>query len=237
LNKKYVMKTIGLIGGMSWESSAIYYQIINKKVKEIMGGVHSCKSLMYSVNFADIAALQHAGEWDKLADIMVQAAQSLQKGGADMIVLCTNTMHKLADNIVQNTTIPFLHIADATAGEIKKHHLNTIGLLGTKFTMEQDFLKKIFLDKHGIQTIIPTQKNRDIIHQIIYDELVKGIINETSKKEYLKIIDELTLAGAQGVILGCTEIGLLISQQDTTAVLFDSTLLHAEKAVEMALLS
>jgi aspartate racemase len=229
------MKTIGLIGGMSWESSAIYYQITNKKVKEILGDVHSCKSLMYSVDFADIATLQHAGEWEKLGQIMIHAAQTLQKSGADIIVLCTNTMHKLADDIEQNITIPFLHIADATAQEIKKHQFTKVGLLGTKFTMEQDFLKKRFENNHGIQTIVPDQKDRDIVHQIIYEELVKGKINESSKKEYVRIVNELTIAGAQAIILGCTEIGLLLSEKDTDAILFDTTVLHAQQAVTLAL--
>jgi len=229
------MKTIGLIGGMSWESSDSYYQIINRQVKEKLGGVHSCRSLMYSVEFGEIADLQHRGEWDKLTNMMVEAAQSLERGGADFIVLCTNTMHKMADSIEKNTSIPFLHIADATAIEIKKHQFTKVGLLGTKFTMEQDFMKNRFAEKHNIETIIPNQQARDRIHFIIYEELVKGILKESSRKEYLEIIQDLTDKGAQGIILGCTEIGLLVMPKDTSAVLFDTTLIHATQAVEFAL--
>jgi len=229
------MKTIGLIGGMSWESSDIYYQIINRKVNEILGGVHSCQSLMYSVDFQEISDLLHREDWDSLTIKMVEAAQSLEKGGADFIVLCTNTLHKLADKIEQNTTIPFFHIADATAIEIRNHQFTKVGLLGTKFTMEQDFLKKRFAEKHNIETIIPDQQARDRIHSVIFDELVKGILNESSRKGFLDIIKELSDNGAQGIILGCTEIGLLISPKDTDAVLFDTTLIHAMQAVEFAL--
>ena len=231
------MKTIGLIGGMSWESSDVYYQIFNRKTKAALGGVHSCKCLMYSVDFGEIAALQHQGDWDKLAEIMIDAAQRLERGGADFIVLCTNTMHKLTAEIEQNTSIPFLHIADATAIEIKKMGMKKVGLLGTKFTMEQDFLKSRFLEKHQIQTIIPNQSDRDIVHTIIYDELVKGIITEKSRAAYLAIVQNLVTEGAEGIILGCTEIGLLITSQHTDIQLFDTTLLHAEQAVEMALAS
>ena len=229
------MKTIGLIGGMSWESSDSYYQIINRQVKEKLGGAHSCRSLMVSVDFQEIADLQHSGDWDKLTLMMVEAAQSLEKGGAGFIVLCTNTMHKMADSIEQNTTIPFLHIADATAIEIKKHQFNKVALLGTKFTMEQDFLKKRFAEKHNIETIIPNQQSRDRIHSIIYQELVKGVLKDNSRKEFLEIIKVLSNDGAQGIILGCTEIGLLVTPKDTDAVLFDTTLIHATQAVEFAL--
>lgn len=229
------MKTIGLIGGMSWESSDIYYQLINRRVKEMLDGSHSCRSLMYSVDFQEIADLQHSGDWEKLSEIMVEAAKSLEKGGADFIVLCTNTMHKLADSIEQNITIPFLHIADATAIEIKKHQFTKVGLLGTKFTMEQDFLKKRFAEKHNIETLIPDQQARNRIHSVIYEELVKGIINERSRQEFIEIINDLSVKGAQGIILGCTEIGLLVRPQDTLAVLFDTTLIHAAQAVEFAL--
>jgi len=231
------MKTIGLIGGMSWESSDSYYQIINRQVKEKLGGVHSCRSLMYSVDFQEIADLQHSGDWDKLTQMMVEAAQSLEKGGADFIVLCTNTMHKMAESIEQNTTIPFLHIADATAIEIKKHHFSKVALLGTKFTMEQDFLKKRFAETHNIETIIPDQQARNRIHSIIYEELVKGVLKEDSRKEFLEIINDLSDKGAQGIILGCTEIGILVTPKDTNTVLFDTTLIHATQAVEFALKS
>jgi aspartate racemase len=229
------MKTIGLIGGMSWESSDSYYQIINRQVKAKLGGVHSCRSLMVSVDFQEIADLQHSGDWDKLTLMMVETAQSLEKGGADFIVLCTNTMHKMAESIEQNTTIPFLHIADATAIEIKKHKFSKVALLGTKFTMEQDFLKKRFAEKHNIETIIPDQQSRDRIHSIIYGELVKGILNQSSRKEFIEIINSLLEKGAQGIILGCTEIGLLVTPKDTNAMLFDTTMIHATQAVEFAL--
>ncbi|MBC5994500.1 aspartate/glutamate racemase family protein [Pontibacter cellulosilyticus] len=229
------MKTIGLIGGMSWESSVVYYQLINKQVKEQLGGLHSCRSLMYSVDFDQIAQLQHQGDWDTLTEIMVDAAQRLERGGADFIVLCTNTMHKLADAIEQNTSIPFLHIADATAAEIKKHRLSKVGLLGTKFTMEGDFLKGRLQEKHQIETIIPDQQARERVHSIIYEELIKGIFTESSRKEYLSIIHQLAAAGAEGVILGCTEIPLLVSSKDTDVPLFDTTTIHASEAVAFCL--
>jgi aspartate racemase len=231
------MKTIGLIGGMSWESSVVYYQIINQKVKERLGGVHSCQCLMYSVDFGEIAALQHAGDWAKLGEMMADAAQKLERGGADFIVLCTNTMHKLADNIEESVDIPLLHIADVTAEAIKQKGMKKVGLLGTKFTMEQDFLKGRLLEKHGIESIIPNDTQREIIHHIIYEELVKGIINDKSRADYLLIINDLIQQGAEGIILGCTEIGLLISNEFTNAVLFDTTEIHAAKAVEYALKS
>jgi aspartate racemase len=230
------MKTIGLIGGMSWESSAVYYKIVNQKVKEHLGGVHSCQCLMYSVDFGEIAALQHAGDWTQLGERMADAAKRLERGGADFIVLCTNTMHKLADTIETSVSIPLLHIGDVTAEVIKAKSLHTVGLLGTKFTMEQDFLKGRLTEKHGIKTIIPTDEQREIIHRIIYEELVKGVILESSRQEYLLIINDLVEKGAQGIILGCTEIGLLITNEFTDAVLFDTTEIHAVKAVELAVL-
>jgi aspartate racemase len=229
------MKIIGLIGGMSWESSVVYYQIINQKVKETLGGVHSCECLMYSVDFAEIAALQHKGDWAALSDKMVQAAKRLEQGGADFIVLCTNTMHKLADDIANNVSIPLLHIADVTAVAIKEKGLQKVALLGTKFTMEQDFLKGRLLEKHGISSIIPNEIQRETIHRIIYEELVKGIITAQSRNEYLTIINDLTAQGAEGIILGCTEIGLLVTPEFTDATLFDTTEIHALSAVKMAL--
>lgn len=231
------MKTIGLIGGMSWESSAVYYKIINEKVKAHLGGVHSCQCLMYSVDFGEIAALQHAGDWSKLGELMGDAAQKLERGGADFIVLCTNTMHKLADKIEESVDIPLLHIADVTAEVIKEKSMKKVGLLGTKFTMEQDFLKGRLLAKHGIESIIPNAAQREIIHRIIYEELVKGIIKNESRTAYLTIINDLTQRGAEGIILGCTEIGLLVTNEFTDAVLFDTTEIHASKAVELALKS
>jgi aspartate racemase len=229
------MKVIGLIGGMSWESSAIYYKIINQKIKEKLGGVHSCQCLMYSVDFGEIAALQHKGDWAKLSEIMIDAAQRLERGGADFIVLCTNTMHKLADDIESNVSIPLVHIADVTAEAIKEKGMKKIGLLGTKFTMEHDFLKGRLLEKHGVESIIPNEMQRDIIHTIIYEELVLGIVTNESRLAYLAIINDLIKQGAEGIILGCTEIGLLISNEFTDAVLFDTTEIHAAKAVEIAI--
>ncbi|MFD2247587.1 aspartate/glutamate racemase family protein [Pontibacter ruber] len=229
------MKTIGLIGGMSWESSVVYYQLINTIVKEKLGGHHSSRSLMYSAEFDEIVRLQHQGDWQTLGEIMVDAAQRLEKGGADFIVLCTNTMHKLADTIEENTRIPFLHIADATAAEIKKYGFKKVGLLGTKFTMEEDFLRKRLQEKHQIEAFIPDQPARERVHTIIYEELIKGRFTDSSRKEFLHIIDDLVANGAEGVILGCTEIPLLVRAQDTDVVLFDTTAIHATNAVEMAL--
>jgi aspartate racemase len=229
------MKVIGLIGGMSWESSAVYYKIINQKIKEKLGGVHSCQCLMYSVDFGEIAALQHQGDWAKLSEIMIDAAQRLERGGADLIVLCTNTMHKLADDIEAHVSIPLVHIADVTAEAIKEKGMKKIGLLGTKFTMEHDFLKGRLLEKHSVESIIPNEVQRDIIHKIIYEELVLGIVTNESRLAYLTIINDLIAQGAEGIILGCTEIGLLITNEFTDAILFDTTEIHAVKAVEMAI--
>lgn len=230
-----MQKTIGLIGGMSWESSAVYYNIINQEIKQSLGGVHSCKSLMYSVDFGEIAALQHQGEWGKLGDLMIDAAQKLENGGADFIILCTNTMHKLADKISDNVKIPLIHIADATAEAIKTSGKKKVGLLGTKFTMEQDFLKGRLIDNHDIATIIPNEEQREIVHRIIYEELVKGIITDKSRQAYLEIINDLIANGAEGIILGCTEISLLVNSDNTAHILFDTTEIHAKKAVELSL--
>lgn len=228
------MKTIGLIGGMSWESSAVYYKILNQKVNENLGGVHSCKCIMISVDFDEIAKLQHVGNWDKLGDIMIDSAQKLEKAGADFIVLCTNTMHKLSGRIEKNVNIPLLHIADVTAEVIKESKINKVGLLGTKFTMEQGFIKDRLIDKHAIETIIPNEQQRNVIHNIIYNELVKGIINEESRKIYLAIINDLKAKGAEGIVLGCTEIMLLVSKDNTESIIFDTTEIHALKAIEFA---
>jgi len=230
-----MQKIIGLIGGMSWESSAVYYKIINQEVKKSLGGVHSCQSLMYSVDFGDIASLQHSGAWEKLGEMMGEAAQKLENGGADFIVLCTNTMHKLADNITEKVKIPLIHIADATGEAIKSRKIKKVGLLGTKFTMEHDFLKGRLRDNHTIEAIIPNDEQRDFIHKIIYEELVKGIIKDKSRQAYLEIINDLISNGAEGIILGCTEIGLLITPEYTRHLLFDTTEIHAKKAVELSL--
>ncbi len=225
------MKTIGLIGGMSWESSLEYYRIINEKVKKELGGLHSAKSILYSVDFEEIQILQHKDEWDKLTKIMIDAAKSLEKAGADMIVICTNTMHKMADDVQNKITIPILHISDATAQSIQEHGLNKVGLLGTRFTMEQDFYKTRLSDKYGLDVIIPGNDDIDIVHKIIYDELCLGKIVESSKKEFLRIIENLVKNGAEGIILGCTEIPLLVKQADVSVPVFDTTNIHAERAV------
>lgn len=229
------MKTIGLIGGMSWESSALYYQIINRGIQEKLGGVHSAKSLLYSVDFNEIAILQKEEKWGELGELMIEAAQKLEKSGADFIVLCTNTMHKLSDEIEKNVSIPLLHIVDTAAEEIVKHNIKKIGLLGTSFTMEQGFFKDRLLNKHNIQTIIPNKKQRSDIHQIIYNELVKGIISNDSRNIFLEIISDLINKGAEGIILGCTEIELLVTNEYTEAKLFKTAEIHAKKAIEFSL--
>jgi aspartate racemase len=229
------MKTIGLIGGMSWESSIEYYRIINETVKEKLGGLHSAKSLMMTVDFAEIEKLQHEDRWDEAAQILVQSAQSLERGGADFIVLCTNTMHKVADQIIKNTGIPFLHIADATAEKVMSSGIKKIGLLGTRFTMEHDFYKGRLIDNFGLDVITPNNQDREVIHRVIYEELVLGKIVESSQQEYKRIMQVLIAQGAEGIILGCTEIELLIKQNDSTVPLFPTSAIHAIAAVEKAL--
>ena len=229
------MKTIGLIGGMSWESSIEYYRIINETVRERLGGLHSAKSVMVSVDFAEIETLQHAGDWPQLTQRMIDAARQVQAGGGDFVVICTNTMHKMADDVAAPIDIPVLHIADATAARIKAQGLHTIGLLGTKFTMEEDFYKGRLVQKHGLNVLVPDAVGRDDVHRIIYDELVAGQIRPESKARYLQIMQDLAARGAQGIILGCTEIGLLVKQKDCQLPVFDTTLIHAQEAVQRAL--
>ncbi|SEC02824.1 aspartate/glutamate racemase family protein [Paenibacillus sp. GP183] len=229
------MKTIGLIGGMSWESSLLYYQIINQRVKEKLGGYHSAKSLMYSVDFHDIKTLQHEGKWDEATKIMIDSAQKLESGGSDFIIICTNTMHKMAKEVEESISIPLLHIADATANEIVKCRIKKVALLGTAFTMEQDFYKGRLIEKFGLEVIVPNEAARKIVHDIIYQELCLGIIKENSKQSYLEIINSLIQDGVEAVILGCTEITLLISQLDCMVPVFDTTKIHAEYAVDFAL--
>ena len=229
------MRTIGLIGGMSWESSAEYYRLINQQVKARLGGLHSAKILMFSLDFAEIEKLQSQGKWDQAGEILIDAAQRLEKGGADFLLLCTNTMHKLAGDIQQNISLPLLHIADATGLEIKKTTIKKIGLLGTKFTMEQDFYKGRLKDQFGFEVLIPDAADRQMVHDVIYRELCLGTIQLASKEKYKKIIDRLVAKGAEGVILGCTEISLLINPQDAIVPLFDTTQIHAAAAVDKAL--
>lgn len=229
------MKTIGLIGGMSWESSLEYYRIINETVKLKLGGLHSAKCLMYSVDFEKIEELQHEEKWNQLTDIMVSIAKKLKNGGADFIVICTNTMHKMASDIEQRAGIKVLHIAEVTGHQVVKQGMTKVGLLGTKFTMQQDFYKKVLREKFNIDVVIPDKNDGKIIHEIIYNELCKGIINKDSKEKYIKIINNLVLKGAEGVVLGCTEIPLLIKQEDVNIPVFDTTTIHAISAVEFAI--
>ncbi|MBI9049142.1 MAG: aspartate/glutamate racemase family protein [Anaerolineaceae bacterium] len=229
------MKIIGLIGGMSWESSIEYYRIINEVTKERLGGLHSAKSVMVSVDFAEIEEMQMRGDWQQAGQAMAAAAKSLENGGADFMVLCTNTMHKLADEMQAAVQIPMLHIADATAERIKANGIKTIGLLGTRFTMEQDFYKGRLEDRFGLNVLIPDEVGRGVVHGVIYNELVKGVIRDESKRQYIRIIEELIQAGSQGIILGCTEIGLLVQDGDCEVPFFDTTRIHAEAAVEFAL--
>lgn len=228
------MKTIGLLGGMSWESSLEYYRIINGTVKERLGGLHSAQSLMYSFDFAEIEALQMAGQWDVATQRMIEAGQQLERGGADFIVICTNTMHKMANAMQAEINIPILHIATPTAEKIKAQNIQRIGLLGTRFTMEEDFYKNVLIEQ-GLEVIIPEASERAEVNRIIYEELVLGIINDGSRRTYQAIIANLQTADAQGVILGCTEIGLLIREKDSIIPTFDTTTLHAIAAVDYAL--
>ncbi|MGM0914501.1 MAG: aspartate/glutamate racemase family protein [Pseudomonadota bacterium] len=228
------MKTIGLIGGMSWESTQIYYRLINQGVKARLGGLHSARLVLYSVDFAEIEALQRRGDWVETARILGAAARSLAAAGADFLLLCTNTMHKVAPQLEQAVAIPLLHIADATAKALHRQGVTRVGLLGTRFTMEQAFYRER-LEAQGIQVLIPDAAQRERVHAVIYDELCRGEIRADSRAAYLEIVDSLAGRGAQGVILGCTEIGLLIQADDTDVPLFDTTAIHAEQAVEAAL--
>ena len=229
------MKTIGLIGGMSWESSIEYYRIINQSVREKLGGVHSAKCVMVSVDFAEIEPLQHQGKWEETGEILIKAAISLEKSGADFIVLCTNTMHKVAGEIQAHVQLPLLHIADATAQRVIDSGIRKVVLLGTRFTMEEDFYKGRLVQKYDLDVLIPNPDERLIIHNVIYNELVVGRIQPQSKEQYLKIIARMVGEGAQGIILGCTEIGLLVKQSDCAVPVFDTTKIHADAAVAFAL--
>lgn len=228
------MKTIGMLGGMSWESTQSYYRALNEGVKAGLGGLHSARIAMLSVDFAEIETLQHQGNWAQTAEILADAALSVQKAGADFLLICTNTMHKVAPQIQDRLDIPILHIADATARVLIDQGIERVGLLGTKFTMEQDFYKAR-LQAQGIEVLVPDDNERAIVHEVIYSELCLGVINRTSKARYLDIVARLATNGAQGVILGCTEIALLIQQQDTSVPLYDTTSIHAQQAVALAL--
>jgi len=229
------MKTIGLLGGMSWESTVGYYQAINQGVKESLGGLHSAKVAMVSVDFSEIEKLQHRGDWEGTAKILSEAAMNVQLAGADFLLICTNTMHKVAPQIEKAINIPLLHIADATAEALVKKGIKTVGLLGTAFTMEQDFYKGRLKDNYGLTVIVPDEADRKIVHDVIYKELCLGNSVPASKIEYLRIIESLASQGAEAVILGCTEIGMLVDQSDTDIMLLDTTYIHAQKAVEWAI--
>ncbi len=229
------MKTIGLIGGMSWESSLEYYRILNQTAKARLGGFHSAKCVLYSVDFAEIETWQREGKWQEAARSLTEAGKSLERGGADFIVLCTNTMHKVAEEIQSGVQIPFLHIADATAQKVSDAGFIRVGLLGTRFTMEEDFYKSRLIQGYGLEVIIPEARDREIIHRVIFDELVVGVIMPESKKQYYEIIEKLVGAGAECVILGCTEIGMLVKAEDCRVPLFDTTRIHAEAAFDWAL--
>lgn len=229
------MKTIGLLGGMSWESSLTYYQHINELVKNRLGGLNSAELLLYSVNFDPIEKLQHKGDWEATANILSKAAHQLEKGGADFLLICTNTMHKVAPQVESAISIPLLHIADATAEVLVTQKIKKVGLLGTNFTMEQDFYKRRLIDNYGLEVIIPDPNDRKLVHEVIYHELCLGTVKESSRQEYLAIINKLQQDGAEGIILGCTEIAMLVGDSKTEIQLFDTTKIHAEKAVEWAL--
>lgn len=229
------MKTIGLIGGMSWESSVDYYRIINEETRNILGGSHSSKCLMYSFDFHEIEELQNKNSWEELTEEMVLQADNLKKAGADFIVICTNTMHIMAPDIEKRTGLKVLHIADVTGEEIKRKSIGKVALLGTKFTMEGSFYKKVLKDKHDIDVVIPNDEDREVIHNIIYNELVRGIIKDDSRQKYIKIIDKLMDKGAEGVVLGCTEIPLLIKQKDVSIPIFNTTEIHSKAAVRYAI--
>ncbi|MCP1226237.1 aspartate/glutamate racemase family protein [Sebaldella sp. S0638] len=226
------MKTVGLIGGMSWESTSEYYKKINEGIKEHLGGLHSGKILMYSFDFEEIEVLQHKNQWDELTEMLVDAGVRLKKAGADFLAICTNTMHKVADEVAQRTGLPVLHIADVTAEAIIQKNKNVVGLLGTDFTMSEDFYKKRLNDKYNIEVMIPDEKERERVHKVIYDELCCGIVKMQSKSDFITIINNLKEKGAEGVILGCTEIPMLIEQKDLDIRVFDSMKLHAEAIVK-----
>jgi aspartate racemase len=228
------MKTIGLLGGMSWESTVTYYRAINEGVKESLGHLHSAKIAMVSVDFDPIEKLQHKGDWQATAEILCSAAKSIESAGADFLLICTNTMHKVAGEIENSVSIPLLHIADATADELVSKGIKSVGLLGTAFTMEQEFYKGRLKDKYELSVLTPCEADRRIVHDIIYNELCLGKVNKGSQSEFLRIIDALSQQGAEAVILGCTEIGLLVTQADTNVSLVDTVKIHAKKAVESA---
>jgi aspartate racemase len=229
------MRTIGLIGGMSWESSAEYYRLINEAVKERLGGLHSARSVMLTVDFAEIEAMQQGGRWDEAGVALAAAARSLERAGADCLVLCTNTMHKVADAVTADLGIPFIHIADPTAAAVRARGLRRIGLLGTRFTMEEPFYRGRLADRHELEVLTPEAADRAVVNRVIYEELCLGVVRDESRARYREIMARLVARGAEGIILGCTEITLLVSQPDSEVPLFDTTRLHALAAVDFAL--
>jgi aspartate racemase len=229
------MRTLGLIGGMSWESTVPYYRTINQTVKERLGGLHSARLLLYSVDFAQIEKLQHAGDWAAAGAVLADAARALKAGGAQLLVICTNTMHKVADAVESASGLPLLHIADPTGDAIRAQGITRIGLLGTRFTMEQEFYRQRLIERHRLEVLVPDADERGIVHRVIYDELCQGVIREASRAQYRRVMDALIARGAQGIILGCTEIGLLVGDGDATVPLFDTTALHARAAALAAL--
>ncbi len=228
------MKTIGLIGGMSWESTVTYYQMINEGIKDSLGGLHSAKVLLYSVDFFEIEALMSRGAWDEAAELLGDVAQRLEEAGADMILICTNTLHKVAPQVQSRIRVPLVHIAEAAAEELLSKGITRVGLLGTKYTMTQEFYREK-LTERGIDVLIPEGEEIDLVNRVIFDELCLGVVKEDSKAAYLKVIANLQARGAQGILLGCTELGLIVSQEDVSLPLFDTTVIHAKKAVELAL--
>lgn len=228
------MKTIGLIGGMSWESTVPYYQLINEYVKDKLGGLHSAKIILYSVEFDEIEKLQASAQWEKAGTILGDVAQKLEAAGAELILICTNTMHKVAPQVAAMVKVPVIHIADATADELEKSSVRRVGLLGTKYTMTQDFYKQRLIDR-GIEVVTPQGEDIELVNHVIFDELCLGIQKEASRREFSRVIDELNARGAEAVILGCTEIGMLVKQQDSSLPVFDTTVIHALRAAELAL--
>lgn len=229
------MKTIGLLGGMSWESTALYYRLINESVKTRLGGLHSAKIAMVSVDFQEIESMQHRGDWDSASDLLCTAARQIEAAGADFLLICTNTMHKVAEQVEASINIPLLHLADTTAEQIKQQQFDRVGLLGTAFTMQQDFYKGRLSEKHKLDVIVPAEPDMEIVHNVIYDELCQGVVRPESRQQYLNIMNDLRAKGAQAIIEGCTEIVLLVQQDHTDIPLFDTTAIHAQAAVDLAL--
>ncbi|MBT8345849.1 MAG: aspartate/glutamate racemase family protein [Desulfofustis sp.] len=229
------MKTVGLIGGMSWESTATYYRLINQGIRNRCGGLHSAKMLLYSVDFAEIEELQSSGRWHEAGQLLAEAAVRLEKGGADLMLICTNTMHKVADQVVAAVTLPLIHIAEATGEKIVRDGIKAVGLLGTRFTMEEKFYRSVLEDRFGLRVVVPPAEDRRLVDEVIFDELCRGVIADESRKEYLRIVESLAAQGCGAVILGCTEIALLIGARDTDLKLYDTTEIHAQQAVTMML--